>query len=177
MFSQDEAVKAAGNTVSFVFRTKMFGQDTAQGRLWENTDAPVLKLNFIFNTWNVLSSLFEYFLLKPGNKWVGENIFIIVEQNLCFPFSSSSFLFLLYILRHLCVLPNFPLSFRKLALQSQLITPSLLEKWHTYPRDCKLAEIDWRVLEISKLAYLVITFYSENSNKKKRKMCFYTSPG
>ena len=32
-FSQDEAVKAAGNTVSFVFRTKMFGQDTAQERL------------------------------------------------------------------------------------------------------------------------------------------------
>ncbi|XP_073258771.1 DNA repair and recombination protein RAD54B-like [Porites lutea] len=30
---EDEAVKAAGNTVSFVFRTKMFGQDTAQERL------------------------------------------------------------------------------------------------------------------------------------------------
>ena len=96
MFSQDEAVKAAGNTVSFVFRTKMFGQDTAQGRLWENTDAPVLKLNFIFNTWNVLSSLFEYFSLKPGNKRIEESIFIIVQQNLYFLFSFFSFLFWLY---------------------------------------------------------------------------------
>ena len=40
-FSQDEAVKAAGITVSFVFRTKMFGQDTAQEGLWEDTDALV----------------------------------------------------------------------------------------------------------------------------------------
>lgn len=64
--------------------------------------------------------------------------------------------------------PTFPFHFESLPCSPNWFnTPSLLDKWHTYPRDCKLAEVDCRVFEISNLAYLVITFYSENSNKKK----------
>ena len=120
-----------------------------------------------------------YLNIFNWNQGINElkRVYLSSCSKICIFFFLSFLSFFDYILRHLCVLPNFPLSFRKLALQSQLMTLSLLEKWHTYPRDCKLAEIDCRVLEISKLAYLVITFYSENSNKKKRKMCFYTSPG
>ena len=56
-FSQDEAVKAAGNTVSFVFRTKMFDCEKTLMHLYR-------KLNFIFHTSNILSSLFEYFFIE-----------------------------------------------------------------------------------------------------------------
>ena len=56
-FSQDEAVKAAGNTVSFVFRTKMFDCEKTLMHLYR-------KLNFIFHTSNILSSLFKYFFIE-----------------------------------------------------------------------------------------------------------------
>ena len=115
-----------------------------------------------------------YLNIFNWNQGINElkRVYLSSYSKICIFFFSFRFYFLAP-----CVLPHFLLSLQTLGLQSHLITPSLLEKWHTYPRDCKLAEIDCRVLEISKLAYLVITFYSENSNKKKRKMCFYTSPG
>ena len=107
----------------------------------------------------VYSNIFNW------NQGINElkRVYLSSYSKICIFFFSFRFYFLAP-----CVLPHFLLSLQTLGLQSQLITPSLLEKWHTYPRDCKLAEIDCRVLEISKLAYLVITFYSENSNKKKK---------
>ena len=111
----------------------------------------------------VYSNIFNW------NQGINElkRVYLSSYSEICIFFFSFRFYFLAP-----CVIPHFLLSLQTLGLQSQLITPSLLEKWHTYPRDCKLAEIDCRVLEISKLAYLVITFYSENSNKKKGKCAF-----
>ena len=107
----------------------------------------------------VYSNIFNW------NQGINElkRVYLSSYSEICIFFFSFRFYFLAP-----CVIPHFLLSLQTLGLQSQLITPSLLEKWHTYPRDCKLAEIDCRVLEISKLAYVVITFYSENSNKKKK---------